>query len=635
MKKRQLLFALAVLLVIVCLGGCRKSAGQDYWPATSVFYEIFVRSFYDSDGNDVGDFNGVTEKVGYLKELGVNAVWLMPITKSTTYHGYDVVDYMDVEPDYGTMADFENMVKVLHDNGIKVIIDFVVNHTSSSNPWFQEALSNPSSKYRDYYEIYDSEPEGISNIRYDRATGQYYYGHFDIIMPDLNYKNQNVRDDIKAAAGFWLDKGVDGFRLDASNMISEDLSITHSWWNEFGSYVYEKKPDAFVVGENWVYDTNDLAIYYEDMNSSFDFSFARNAMDMAGGSMIDYLPQMKRDYARFKARSETGVPPSFTISTMLTNHDMDRIVTRLDTVDKARLAANLLFTLPGTPFVYYGDELGQMGQSPDDRRREPFDWYASAQGPGMTVMTDKFFNPPSRYTIANDGISYEEQKDNPASMFSHYKKLIAIRNSYKELYSPLAYNTLAMSSSGLYAYTVDGNKYKILVVHNQSSSPQSFTLKVDGTDLYAGNDVKSGSYRLSAYSSLILKYAGGKTPVDPDEFIFEVEIYGDYTVTMKLTIPENTPMDENVYLVGDFNGWNPQDENFIMERTSQTTCEISLVRTGKSVVEYKFTRGSWDMREQNASGEDLVGVRQRQNRDYKFEDDDFVLNIEVEKWSDL
>ena len=630
-----------MLIFWVVLAGCSntsnnaKSVKEGFWAETSTFYEIFVRSFYDSDGDGVGDFNGISKKVDYLKELGINALWLMPITKSTTYHGYDTVDYLDVEPDYGTMEDFENMVKTLHENGIKVIIDFVVNHTSNAHPWFQEALSNPSSKYRNYYIFYDRFTD-VPNIRYDEATGQYYFGHFDVIMPDLDYTNQNVRNDIKTAAGFWLDKGVDGFRLDASNLIDENPNVTHSWWKEFGEYVYGKNPDAFIVGENWSYDINETALFYGEMNSSFDFLFARSVMDMANGSMLDYVSQMKRDNALFKVRSENGVPSSFTTSTMLNNHDMDRIVTRLDSVNKARLAANLLFTLPGTPFVYYGDELGQLGQSPDDNRREPFDWYASAEGPGMTVMTAKFFNPVSRYTRPNDGISYEEQKDDSASIFNRYKNLIAIRNSYKEFYNPDAYNTLAMSSDGLYSYSVNGSgNYTILVVHNQSSSQKNFTLNVDGLDIYADVEVKAGSYQLPAYRSLILKYTASRVPINPDEFVFVEEVLGDYTVTVKLSIPEETPMDENVYIVGTFNSWNPGDENYIMERTSQTTCEITLTAQAKSTIEYKFTRGTWDLREQNAAGEDLVGARQRQNRDYRFEEDGFVLNIEVEKWIDL
>ena len=162
------------------------------WAETTVFYEIFVRSFADSNGDGVGDFKGIEENIDYLKELGIGAIWLMPIMETTTYHGYDVVDYYSTNPDYGTMEEFDSLVKACHEEDIKIIIDLVANHTSSENPWFQEALKNENSKYCDYYSIAESIPVAENHKEYpywrqDKERGLYYFGHFDSIMPDLNY----------------------------------------------------------------------------------------------------------------------------------------------------------------------------------------------------------------------------------------------------------------------------------------------------------------------------------------------------------------------------------------------------------------------------------------------------------------
>lgn len=350
------------------------------WAKNTITYEIFVRSFYDADGDGIGDFRGVAEKVDYLKSLNVGTVWLMPIMESTTYHGYDVVDYQSVNPDYGTMEDFEYMLGVLHDNGIRVILDFVANHTSSSNAWFKEALADKDSKYRDYYFI--SEEEKTEDGWRKAENGLYYYGLYDSIMPDLNYANKNVWEDMKANAGFWLDKGVDGFRLDGANNIDEDAAVTHAWWQDFTTYVKSKNPAAFIVGENWITTMKELAPYFADMDSSFNFDAANLIEEMARGVQTDIVKHLNEGHAYYEESANTtpSVPKVTIDSVMINNHDMDRIASRAGTKEQAKLAAALQFTLPGTPYIYYGDELGQLGEKPDDNRREPFDWYASAQG---------------------------------------------------------------------------------------------------------------------------------------------------------------------------------------------------------------------------------------------------------------
>ena len=608
----------------------------DAWARNAVFYQIFVRSFYDGNGDGIGDFQGITKNIEYLKELGVDAIWLMPMFESSTYHGYDVVDYYSVEQDYGTMEEFQELVDSCHKNDIKIIIDFVVNHSSSYNEWFQDALSNPESEYRDYYLIQDTEPENMSMWWQDEETGLYYYGHYDSIMPDFNYDNEAVHEQIKDVAGFWLDKGIDGFRLDGSNNIDEENeSVTHAWWQEFTAYVKEKNPDAFIVGENWYSNTQSIAPYYGDMYSSFDFPLCNKIADMTGGSQTDVVSILAGVHESYAAAAEgsKGLVSYFSDSTMIGNHDMDRIATRAGSQENARLAAALLMTLPGTPFIYYGDELGQYGQSPDGNRREPFDWYASAEGEGMTVMKGTYFDNMV-YTVAGDGISYEEEAADENSMFHYYKKLIAIRKENPMLFYG-KYETIGFCD-GAYAYCVtDDSASDILLIVHALREDVSFTLKSTGTDLLTGTEYAADdTVELASKNTLILKCAAGGTLLSADEFSKDIS-EGEYTITVSVTLPDNTPMDENIYIVGTFNDWNECDENYIMTRTSETTCEIQLTAEAYSSIEYKFTRGSWDMREQNAAGEDLVGPLQKQNREYIFETDEDVLECTIDKWSDI
>lgn len=612
----------------------KKEATDPTWAETSVFYEIFVRSFNDGNEDGIGDFKGIADKVSYLKELGVDAVWLMPIMESTTYHGYDVVDYYNTNPDYGTMDEFKDMLKVLHDNDIKVIIDFVVNHTSSENEWFKQALADKNSPYRNYYFIYDEYPQGMKDIRKNMKSGLYFYGHYDSIMPDLNYANQNVRDSIKDVAGFWLDAGVDGFRLDGAKEIDEDDNITHGWWKEFTQYVSQKNPAAFVVGENWNNTDKTIAPFYSDMNSSFNFPFASAIEDMAGGVTRDYVTELKNARKLYKeaADDKDSVNKYMIDSTMINNHDMDRIATRLKNIDEQKVAASLFMTMPGTPFIYYGDELGQLGQSPDQFRREPFDWYKSGTGKGQ-VDFKKAVGADPKFLVADDGISYEEECADDNSIFNYYKKLVAIRKENPILFTG-DYETIGMND-GIYAYTVSGAEdgSTLLIVHNQRKDDKTFSLNVDGKNLLTGEDVnKTDSFKLAGYTSLILKYEGNDAPLNEEEFKHDDE--DNFKATFNVTLPKGTPEDENIYITGTFNNWNECDDNYILTRTSATTAQITISNVAQGSIEYKFTRGSWTMREQNSEGADLIGPEQKQNRNYRFEKDDAQVDVTIEHWSD-
>ena len=607
------------------------------WAEKTTFYEIFVRSFADSNGDGIGDFKGITENLDYLKDLGIGAIWLMPMMESTTYHGYDVVDYYSPNPDYGTMEDFDELVAACHEKDIKIIIDFVVNHTSSENEWFKSALADENSPYRDFYYIEESIPVDENDAEYsywrqDADTGLYYYAHYDSIMPDLNYNNQEVRDEIKNVAKFWLDHGIDGFRLDGSKEIDTDIEVTLDWWSEFTNEVCSVKQDTFIVGENWSSDYALVGRYYAAMPSSFNFIAADEILSMAKGQYIDIVADMNKMRERYQMKVDNSDVNAIMVdSVMIGNHDMDRIVTRLNSIEKAKLAATIQFTLAGTPFIYYGEEIGQAGQKPDDNRREPFDWYASADGEYMTQMTDIFFNPVLTYVQPNDGVSVEEEKADADSMLNHYKKLIAMRNENPTFYNG-TYETLAMGGGGLYAYKVYDENGQYLVIHNQRKDDKTITLNVDGTDVYNNVEVAAGSYELKAYSSLILKYDSDTNPINESDF--EQEEAQTFTVTFRVTVPENTP-DEPIYIIGTFDNWTVADKTYIMTKVDDCTYEYTMTGTELSSIEYKYNRGNWDAREQNAQHVDLVGPLQKENREYTYYEDNYVVEDTIESWSDV
>lgn len=491
--------------------GLKESYTDPSWARESVFYEIFVRSFCDSDGDGIGDFNGITSKLPYLKELGVDAIWLMPMMDAYKYHGYDVIDYYDVDSDYGTMEDFENLVKECHNNDMEIIIDFVVNHTSIEHEWFKSAISDENSEYRDYYTIYggiENMPEDMNGVRFHKETEQLFYGNYDYYMPDLNYNNPKVREEIKAVATFWLEKGVDGFRLDGAKEIDKDMSVTHEWWKEFSQHVLGINPKAFIVGESWLGNYADLAAFYGDMTSSFNFPLNYSIESVLAGNEPDLVETQNIANQCFAdaAASEGSVVDVVVDSTIIGNHDMIRIATRAKSVKKAKLAAALQFTLSGTPFIYYGDELGQTSTSGDFSKRESFDWYKSATGEGMT-NNKLACGVDATYTLANDGISLEEQENDPESIYNYYKKLISIRKSNPVMFSG-EYKTIGWEN-GLYSYTITGAKdgSTLLVIHNNKENAVEYTVNEGGIELITEKSIEKGAkITVGAYETAIIKY---------------------------------------------------------------------------------------------------------------------------------
>ncbi len=414
------------------------STHADDWYANQVFYQVFVRSFQDSNGDGVGDLKGLTERLGYIKELGATALWLLPIYPSPSYHGYDVTDYQGVNAQYGTMQDFDAFLTRAHELGLKVILDWVPNHTSVQHPWFTES-QNPSSPKRDWYVWRDQNPGwgrpwGAKDASWyaSRPGGAgFYYGAFWEGMPDLNYRNPSVVSAMQEAMRFWLQKGVDGFRLDAISYIYETdtdnaphnpLNLT--WMRDTASFVKSVKPDAMLVGEVW--DKPEAVSKYfvngdgEDLGFDFELRDAIRAA-VNGGKRAPLDATLNRVTSLY--------PPSALDAIFTTNHDMVR--PQYFGPVRYRIAASLLLTLPGVPFIYYGDEISMPnGPSSDDKdKRTPMRWDSSPKA-GFTTGT-----PWQAFSTPDAGINVSAQREKPESLWNHYRNLIRLRQSISALRS--------------------------------------------------------------------------------------------------------------------------------------------------------------------------------------------------------
>ncbi|OQY10479.1 MAG: hypothetical protein B6I28_00975 [Fusobacteriia bacterium 4572_132] len=491
----------------------RNDVANVDWAKEAIFYEIFVRSFADGNGDGIGDFKGLGDNLDYLEDLGVDALWLMPTFDSPSYHGYDIVDYYNVEPDYGNMEDFDEFIKKAHKKGIKVILDLVVNHSSIDNEWMKEAEKGEESKYYDYYvwaDDFDNLNEtggwGQDIWKYSKEAKKNYMGIFWSGMPDLNLRNKEVRKEIKNVAKFWLEKGVDGFRLDASKHIDDkNKEVTLNWWKEFNSYVKEVNPEAYLVGENWDSDSNVIAPFFETMDSSFNFGISSEIISLADGKKVDVIEKLNEMYKIYG-----GYKKDFIDATFIKNHDMERVRSSLNgNVKKVKLAATILLTLPGTPFLYYGEELGQKGMKPDANIREPFDWYASGEGFGMTSMKVGGFSDRMKYTKANDGISLEEEAKDPKSIYNYYKKLIKIRKS-TNLFTEGQYKTLN-TQDGVYGYAIGNEREVYMVIHNISDDKKKIDISeskkmgLNITEVISGKKLDCDELELEGQESVILR----------------------------------------------------------------------------------------------------------------------------------
>lgn len=407
---------------------------------TSVYYEIFVRSFADSDGDGIGDLRGLTAKLDYLNDgdpatttdLGVNGIWLMPIHPSPSYHGYDVTDYRGINPAYGTMADFEALLAAAQARGIKVIIDLVLNHSSLQHPNFQAALNGPADPKRSWYLFRDDnpgwvQPWGPGPVWHPAPRGGgYYYGVFWSGMPDLNLAHPEVKAEMTEVMRFWLQKGVAGFRVDAARHLFEsetgqlsDQPASHTFIRELRPTLLAEFPNIFLVAEAWT-DLSTVATYYGQANE-YDLAFG---FDTGAAIRTAVKDGLRADFVQNQQAAERAYLDRRFEAPFLTNHDMARVMADLGG-DAAgmRVAAATLFAVPGTPFLYYGEELGMRGgpTPADEDKRTPMRWDATGPNFGFSTGT------PWRRAPEAAGVDVATQSADDTSLLSLYRRLVRLR----------------------------------------------------------------------------------------------------------------------------------------------------------------------------------------------------------------
>lgn len=455
------------------------------------WYEVFVRSYYDSDNDGIGDLKGLAVKLDYIKEMGFNGIWLMPVCESNTYHGYDVVDYYTIEKDYGTNEDFKELVQEAHARGINVIVDMVLNHSSISNGWYQKAIAALSSgttgenaKYIDYYNFSDEQLPGYAPVQ--NMTGKYYECRFDSAMPDLNLDSEAVRGEIADILDYWLtDMDVDGFRLDACTSYYTG-NVTKNV--EFLTFVNETakgiKEDAYIVGEVWEGSDAQIRQYYESgIDSCFLFTMSAGAA--YGSTLKNTFSSLENQPGQYFTNLLLEYQRVYDIGTQapfLCNHDTARAANMLVGERQVKMGAGLLSLMNGNVFVYYGDEIGMICQdsSSDPTKRIPILWDSEiTEGqvlkppqPGINIGAKAYKYP-----------SVAEQQADSESILNYYKAAMRLRNRHPEL----ARGTVASLDPpndyvGAFKKTYDGKSIVVLV---NLSEQENYTV-----DFSAYGDVK-------------------------------------------------------------------------------------------------------------------------------------------------
>lgn len=467
------------------------------------YYEVFVYSFYDSDGDGIGDLQGLIQKLDYIndgddtttEDLGFNGLWLMPIMPSTTYHKYDVTDYYDIDPEYGTLEDFKVLIKECHDRDVNVIIDFVMNHTSSKHEWFLTAcdyLKNldgkePSESECPYFGYYNFSKEQEAGYYYKvPGTDWYYEGKFWSEMPDLNLANPALRQEFEEIVAFWTELGVDGFRLDAAKEYYSDITSSNvevlSWFNDM---VKEKNEDAYIVAEVWT-EVDIYAKYYESgIDSVFDFGFANNdgmisnvVKGISNYNATSYGKAVASLDGRFAQYNENYIDAPF-----YTNHDMGRSAGYYsgdNSEAQTKISGAMNLFMSGAAFVYYGEELGMKGSGKDENKRAPMYWSMDAEAEGMCNGPKDMENVKMKFP------SLEEQITDTNSVYHYYKQAVLLRNRYPEIARGKVTFLEELSDENVCVLVKEYEGSKVLLVFNISANKFALDLaqmNVEGMDV--------------------------------------------------------------------------------------------------------------------------------------------------------
>lgn len=522
------------------------------WYKNSVFYEVHTRAFFDSNDDGIGDLKGMTEKLDHIKSLGVDCIWLLPIYPSPLLDGgYDISDYYGIHPDLGTIEDFKSLVQETHRRGMRIIADLVVNHTSDQCKWFKEAESNPQSPYHDYY-VWSEDDEKYSDTRvifidteksnwsWNEKAGKYYWHRFYASQPDLNYDNPAVREEMKSIMRFWLDMGVDGFRADAVPYLieregtsCENLPETHDYLKEMRALIDQEYPGRILLAEanQW---PQDLRPYFAD-GDEFHMAFQFPLMPR-----LYYAIAKGNAYSIVEILKETpDIPANCQWCTFLRNHD--ELTLEMVTEDErqflwdhyaseARMRLNLgirrrlaplldgdnsknellnamLFSLPGAPVIYFGDEIG-MGDNIDlndrDGVRTPMQWNAGNNAGFSSLTGDKLPVPViENGKFGYKNINVEKQANDPDSLFNRLRNLIAIRKEH-EIFSSQSLSFLELNNSSLLAVQRQDESTNIICVHNLSDKHQEIEIPFLGVSVLVQSLEKTNIHTESGKTSISL-----------------------------------------------------------------------------------------------------------------------------------
>jgi len=531
--KKMAVLLLILGLGICCLGACGEKGPA--WRSKEVtiiddnyrtWYEIFVYSFYDSDGDQAGDLEGVTSKLDYVADLGFNGIWLMPIMPSPSYHKYDVTDYMAIDPEYGSMEDFDRLVEECDKRGIKLIIDLVLNHTSVEHPWFTAAREyleqlgegeEPDVQdcpYYEYYHFVKGDP-GLTTWYQAGSSDYYYEGAFSSQMPDVNFECQALRKEFEEIMSFWLNKGVGGFRLDAvkhfyDGMTSSNVEVL-SWVND---YVKSIDPDAYMVGECWDGMLTYAQYYASGIDSFFDFEFADSAgiitktLTYSGetNNAQAYAKALVRVQNAIREYREDAIDAPFYV-----NHDLARAAgfMRYDQ-RKIKMSAALNVLMSGSAFVYYGEEIGMTGSGRDENKRAPMYWSSDSAAEGMTR------GPLDMEPQKNQFPSLEEQKKDDSSIYCFYKDTILLRNQNPEIARGTVARLEEITDGDIAAISKTYDGTTIYLLYNLSETEEKQVvlpmeqygyqeiagyLSADGLDV----TMKDGTIIMPPYSVVVLR----------------------------------------------------------------------------------------------------------------------------------
>ena len=445
------------------------------------FYHIFVGSFSDSNGDGIGDLRGIIERFDYLndgddtsgKSLGVEGIWLSPIHPSPSYHKYDVKDYYAVDPKFGTEEDLKELIQLCESRNVKLILDLVINHTSSQHPWFikfREAhvTGNTADPYYEYYS-YAADQSANATFCALPGTREYYEGNFSHEMPELNFDNPQVREEMVKVAKYYLDLGIDGFRFDAAKYIyygNEEKNV--AFWQWYMEQLRAIKPDVYAVAEVW--DGDPITYPYFYALNCFNFSISQVSGQIVraarGGYVSTYTDYVAQYIAEIQAQNPDAMPVTF-----ISNHDMDRSAGYLlHAMGQTKVAANLSLLMPGSSFIYYGEEIGMLGSrggnNTDANRRLAMLW-----GDGDTVKDPVGAN----YTAKQANGTVKDQLTDPNSLYNHYKKLVAIRKANPEIANGV-FTSLSLNEGKVGGFLSEYEGKTVAVIHNTTNEAVTIDL---------------------------------------------------------------------------------------------------------------------------------------------------------------